>query len=404
MRLLLSVFAMAHRSGAEWFVRDLAIGLNQLGHSVTVYAPVVGDMVDELRWRSIACVTDLAQMAAVPDLVIGSTRDETVACLARFPGVPAISICHDRVAQHGLPPLFSRIRQYVAVDANCAERLTLENGIPASGVVIIQNGVDLERFRPRLPLPQRPHRAAIFSNYATDNADTQLVRAVCNKLGIALEVVGSGVGRQARAPETVLAEFDLVFAKARCAMEAMATGCAVLLLNEGMGMAGLVRSTNVENWHLWNFGRKLLQQPIDASRLETEILAYSAEDACAVTAYMRHAGSLATTANAFAALAENIHADERFAPGIDLVTENREFASHLARNLQPFGAASESVQAGMLAERLTQAESSNNALLAANRRLQEDLAMMHGNLAAMHQSLSWKLTAPLRWLGDRLGR
>lgn len=397
MRLLLSVFAMAHRSGAEWFVRDLAIGLNQLGHSVTVYAPVVGDMVDELRRRSIACVTDLAQMAAVPDLVIGSTRDETVACLARFPGVPAISICHDRVAQHGLPPLFSRIRQYVAVDANCAERLTLENGIPASGVVIIQNGVDLERFRPRLPLPQRPRRAAIFSNYATDNADTQLVRAVCDKLGIALEVVGSGVGRQAPAPEAVLAQFDLVFAKARCAMEAMATGCAVLLLNEGMGMAGLVRSTNVENWHLWNFGRKLLQQPIDASRLETEILAYSAEDACAVADHMRHAGSLTTTASAFATLAQSILVAEKSVPPIDPVSENREFASHLIKNLQPFGAVSAAMQAGVLAERLARAESENKALWVVNQRLKKDVT-------ALYESLSWRFTAPLRWLGDRIGR
>lgn len=397
MKLLLSVFAMAHRSGAEWFVRDLAIGLSQLGHSVTVYAPVVGDMIDELRWRSIACITDLAQMAAVPDLVIGSTRDETVACLARFPGVPAISICHDRVAQHGLPPLFSRIRQYVAVDANCAERLTLENGIPESGVVIIQNGVDLERFRPRLPLPPHPRRAAIFSNYATDNADTQLVRAVCNKLGIELEVVGSGVGRQAPAPEAVLAQFDLVFAKARCAMEAMATGCAVLLLNEGMGMAGLVRSTNVESWHLWNFGRKLLQQPIDASRLETEILAYSAEDACAVADYMRHAGSLTTTASAFATLAQSILVAEKSVLPVDPVSENREFASHLIKNLQPFGAVSAAMQAGVMAERLTRAESENKALWVVNQRLQKDVA-------ALYESLSWKLTAPLRWLGERLGR
>ena len=118
-----------------------------------------------------------------------------MACLAQFPGVPAILICHDRVAQHGLPPLFPRVRQYVAVDANCAEQLTLENGLLESHVVIVQNGVDLKRFRLRLSLPQRPRRAAIFSTYATDSADTRTVRRVCETLEIELDVVGSGVGR-----------------------------------------------------------------------------------------------------------------------------------------------------------------------------------------------------------------
>ena len=40
----------------------------------------------------------------------GLTRSQWLALsrLARFPGVPTISICHDRGAQHGQPPIFSR--------------------------------------------------------------------------------------------------------------------------------------------------------------------------------------------------------------------------------------------------------------------------------------------------------
>ena len=112
---------------------------------------------------------------------------------------------------------------------------------------------------------------------------------------------------------------------------------------------------------------------------------------------MRRAGSLTTTASAFSALAENILATERFVPPTDLVAENREFASHLIKNLQPFGSASVAVQVGMLAERLTQAETANNALQVSNRRLRE-------NLTEMKKSLSWKVTAPLRWLGEQLSR
>ena len=296
MKILLAVCSMAHRSGAELFVHDVATVLHRRGHSVVVYAPIMGDMVDGLRQRCIACVVELNQVAEAPDLIIGNTRDDTVACLAHFLDVPAISICHDRTASHGQPPLFSRVRQHVAVDANCAERLSLESGIPAAGIAIVSNGVDLQRFRPRPALPGRPRRAAIFSNYATESPDTRAIRSACESLGLTLEVIGQGVGRQATAPEDLLGAFDLVFAKARCAMEAMAVGCAVVLLNEGMGLAGLVTADKVQEWHRWNFGRRLMQAPIDSDAIRREVLRYDAADAALVSDYVRTHVSLEASA------------------------------------------------------------------------------------------------------------
>ena len=38
--------------------------LTRKGHSVVVYAPIMGDMVDPLRAQCIACVTDLANVDA----------------------------------------------------------------------------------------------------------------------------------------------------------------------------------------------------------------------------------------------------------------------------------------------------------------------------------------------------
>ncbi len=61
----------------------------------------MGDMVDELRAQSITCVSSLDNVTMAPDIIIGNTQIETVLCLAQFPGVPVISICDDRVAQHG---------------------------------------------------------------------------------------------------------------------------------------------------------------------------------------------------------------------------------------------------------------------------------------------------------------
>lgn len=387
---------MASRTGAEWFVFDLARALLRRGHSVVVYAPIMGDMVEPLRELCVACVTDLSQVSDTPDLIIGHARDETATCLAWFPGVPAISFCHDRTAEHGRPPLFSRVRRYVAVDWNCAERLSQQHGIAADAIQIIFNGVDLDRFRARSPLPGRPRRALIFSNYATESPDTQAIRVACAQNGIEVDVMGSGVGRQSTAPELVLPTYDLVFAKARCAMEAMATGCAVILLNEGMGYAGLVTRSNVADWHRWNFGRRLMQAPIAAERIAQDVLAYDADDAQAVSAYVRVHLSLQKMLDDIEALAVEVVKAEPQLPAPSAVQEMREFARHVVDHRQPFGVVPVAVHAG---EMMGNVEHSQMLLL--NERERADV--LQDQVKALHASWSWRVTAPLRWLGTHLG-
>jgi hypothetical protein len=432
VRVLLGICVMTSRSGAELFVRDVALALNRRGHSVIVYAPIMGDMVDELRVQSITCVTDLGNVATAPDIIIGNTQIETVQCLAQFPGIPAISICHDRVAEHGAPPRFSRIGCYVAVDANCAERLTLEHGISPAQVSIIQNGVDLRRFTPRSPLPERPRTAAIFSNYATHEGPAQSIARACAAEGIALEIVGMQSGNQATNPEEILHRFDLVFAKARCAIEAMAVGCSVIVLEEAQGMAGMVTSANVADWRLWNFGRRLLvRHAIDETRVRHEIRSYSPTDAAAVSTYIRNHASLDSTVEALERMA--IQALQTRAEPIPPEREVREFARYVqdfliapdaARNAYRSGtmqqkiaddanqkverARRETEQAKQEAERarqeaeraaqmMEQARITHGALL--NTRAK--LARTRKKLIAVRSSYSWRATAPLRWIRRR---
>ncbi len=387
MKILLGMCIMATRTGAEWFVRDVALDLNRRGHSVAVYAPIMGDMVDELRAVSIACITDLEAMSGPPDVIVGNTRTETVLCLARFPGVPAISICHDRGAEHGRPPIFSRIRAYVAVDDNCAERLLLEHGIAPEKVAIIQNGVDLDRFRPRPPLPERPRRAAVFSNYATPGAPIDLVRQACAEKDIALDVIGSGTGNLSAAPEEILGDYDLVFAKARCATEALAVGCAVVALDQSAGMAGMVDCANVAEWRRLNFGNKLLARtPITLDGLRSAIGDYSADESARVGDYARAHFSLAATVDAIESLAATIVENERDADPVAPETENREFAQFVANSLRPSGQTPFAEQVGLLQEQI------------------DGLRSVRHELDAVYASRSWRVTAPLRWLSKTVRR
>lgn len=448
MKLLLAMCVMANRTGAELFVRDVALALQQRGHTVTVYAPIMGEMVDELRARCVACVTDLQRIVEPPDLILGNTREETVACMARFLGVPAISICHDRTAPHGQPPRLTRIRQHIAVDANCAERLYLEHGIAQAAVQIIGNGVDLRRFQPRSPLPDRPLRAAIFSNYATEGEETSAIRAACEVQGIALDVVGSGVGCQAVSPEMVLGQYDLVFAKARAAMEAMAVGCAVVLFNEGMGLGGMVTRERARDWHLWNFGRRLLTRSVTVESVLAEIRAYEPRDAAAVTAHVRSHASLDACVRALEGQALRILAEEPMRKPVDAALEIQEFAQHVVDTLQPLGATPvahlhsslaiaqaqqhkvEQLLRAQLAEKDEQLKGlfaqlaaqshqthSRDAELVASRLQHQSEAAQHAALKMQVESLqlglhhisehrqdllnswSWRITGPMRWLG-----
>lgn len=416
---------MQYRSGAELFVRDMALALHRRGHDVILYSPIMGDMVDELRAVCIACVTELALVTAAPDVIIGNTRDETLACMARFLGVPALSICHDRTASHGRPPLFGRIRQYVAVDENCAQRLCLEHGIARSSIRLVSNGVDLARFQPRAPLPDKPVRAAIFSNYSTNHEETATIRAACQAHGIELEVIGSGVDRQARSPEQVLAQYDLVFAKARCAMEAMAIGCAVILFNENMGMAGMVTTANVQAWQPWNFGRRLLQTEVSHANVVDAIANYSAADAKSVSDFVRANLSLDATAHQLESIALHIVEDEPNHPPMAPADEIGEFARHCMDNLLPYGSAHQAVQTGMMQERIEARDAviaaqqeqltrlarqletnAKDARDACSRELVTTINQLYErerHVNALLASRSWRVTAPLRWLAARLG-
>ena len=101
LHILLAMCYLLHRTGAEMFTRDLAMWLRRRGHAVTIFATAFGDMANELRFASIACVTDLADMAARPDVIVGNTHHETVRALLHFHDVPVLTICHDRSAEHG---------------------------------------------------------------------------------------------------------------------------------------------------------------------------------------------------------------------------------------------------------------------------------------------------------------
>ncbi|HWR97935.1 MAG TPA: glycosyltransferase [Candidatus Methanoperedens sp.] len=289
-KILFTNNTLAGRAGTELWVRDVALALRARGHAPAAFSTVLGDVAAELGSGGVEVVDDLDALGAAPDLIHGHHHLETTIASLRFPRAPVLSFCHGLLPWEELPARLPTVARYVAVDLACRDRLVVECGIPPGEVSLLFNFVDLARFRPRPPLPQRPRRALAFGNPASERTFLPALRAACAARGIALDAAGEKT-RVLERPEEALGAYDLVFAKGRAAMEAMATGCAVVLCDLA-GAGPLVTSAAFERLRPLNFGLRALVHPLTAAHLGGEIDLYDAADAARVRDLMRAAGDL----------------------------------------------------------------------------------------------------------------
>jgi hypothetical protein len=216
----------------------------------------------------------------------------------------------------------------VAVDWTNRDRVLFEHGIPEERVRVILNWADLDRFPPRPPLPEHPQRALAFSNYARNDTHLPAVEEACRRAGLELDVVGSGAGRSLQDPGGVIARYDLVFAKAKSAIEAMAVGTAVVLCDY-RGLGQMVTSADFDALRRLNFGLRTLDRPLAPDLIRREIERYDPRDAAAVSERVRQEAGLQPALDRLIALYEEVIAEQQREPPSDPVEELRAAAAYL---------------------------------------------------------------------------
>jgi hypothetical protein len=286
LRVLITNNTLTSRAGSELYVRDTAAELLKRGHAPIACSTVLGETASEPQALKIPVVDDLNKLAVAPDLIHGQQHMELMTAVLHFPRVPAIQFLHNSSSWYEKPVHFPRILRYVAVDHACRD-LLLDHGIPKERTRVLLNFVDLARFKHRRqPLSATPQRALLFSNYASEETHLPAVREACARANIQLNVVGSRTNNATAQPEKSLAEYDLVFAKGRSALEAMAVGAAVLLCDyEGSGP--MVSMANFSELRPLNFGRRTLSGPLDAAVIAEEIKRYDRNEALRVSQMVR---------------------------------------------------------------------------------------------------------------------
>ena len=328
MKILIVNATLATLTGTETYVRDLAIGLLRRGHTPIVYAPELGEIAHQLRLATVPVVDDLNNVGVTPNVIHGNHNTELMSALLHFPDVPAVFFCHSWTDWISIPPVHSRILAYVAVDETCRDRLLYEHAVPEHRLRVSLNSVDLERFKPRAPLPDKPRRALVFSNNANRWTHLPAVKEACARAGLALDVVGAGVNAENSNPEKVLGNYDLVFAKARCALEAMIVGTAVILC-DARGCGPLVTTGELGKLRQQNFGVRALTELAGTDLLLREIARYDANDASEVSRRLRMSSGLDTAIDDVLAVYTEAISGFREGPKPDPVADARAAAAYL---------------------------------------------------------------------------
>ncbi|HKG96679.1 MAG TPA: glycosyltransferase [Pyrinomonadaceae bacterium] len=359
MRVLATNCSLRGRSGTEMVTIDLALGLSRRGHEVAVFAPLVGRSAEILRDEGIVVTDRPPDLAWNPDIIHGHHNHVLAAALAFFPEVPALFVCHSSNYWFDGPPLLPRVRRFCSVDEACRARLIAEVGCEKEAIELLPNAVDLDLFSPRGRLPAKPRRALLLTK---NTEHISAVRAAVREAGLELDEIGSVFNREVNDLHDRLKQYDLVFATARMALEALAVGCAVVVV-DGRGLAGLVTSSTVDDWRLNNFGLRLLIHGPTKETILSEIGRYDPHDAALVSHRIRDVASLATHLDRVEAIHRDIVDEPRNPP--DPTRDLRALGSFVAQWLRRLGE-------GMIPENF-------DTLLAANKFVAEHCAIVEDN-------------------------
>jgi hypothetical protein len=327
-RILITNNTLSGRAGTELYVRDVASELLARGHQVVAYSSILGEVAEEIRAATIPVVDRLDAVSVPPHVIHGHHHLETMTALLHYPEVPAIYFCHGWLPTEEMPPKFPRILRYVAVDRTCRDRLIDENGIPPERVHLLLNFVDLKRFKPRGPLPEKPARALVLSNSATESSSLPAIREACARFDISLDAVGQAVRNATRCPESLLPHYDLVFAKGRAALEALAVGAAVIPCDT-VGVGPMVTPHNMEMLRQLNFGIRALRNRIDVETIAAEFALYNATQAAEVSDWVRRNAGLNGAVDQLIELYEAVIEEHRQSATVNAAQEMQAASAYL---------------------------------------------------------------------------
>jgi hypothetical protein len=289
LKILITALELDSYSGVPLYTRDVALELKRRGHVPEIYTLKMGAVAEELLRANILVTDNPSRISNAPDIIHGQHRVSTMIAIKQCRRAPAVFICHNHIFWGDAAPFHPRILQYFGMSLVCMQRLKTE-GVPEHKVHFLENFVNTDRFLPRDTLPEFPQRALVFSNFANEHTHLPAVREACRLAGLTLKVIGKQADHSLT-PETELGKYDIVFAKAKAAIEAMAVGSAVILCDFS-GVGPMVTVQEFDRLRLMNFGFQALTDPLHPENVLAKIKEYNPREAALVRDLIRSTSSL----------------------------------------------------------------------------------------------------------------
>lgn len=254
MRILMTNNGLMNRGGSELYTRDIATQMRKFGHQVVVYSPTLGQVAEEIRNIGIPVIDDLEALTVPPDLIHGQHHLDAAAAALMFPNAPMVYVCHGWLPWQEMPLTYPLADRYIAV-SNLTRESLITSAIPSELVTVVPNFVDTTRFHPRPKKSKHSNlRALAYGNpWHPDSTALKIISDCCRDKQIEFDAIGLGMKKSITNPEEVLHEYDIVFAMGKCAIEALASGCAVIVADP-KGFGGNITTASLPTQKDMNFG------------------------------------------------------------------------------------------------------------------------------------------------------
>lgn len=273
MRIIIAIHALTGSGGTEAYVTTVGDHLQRAGHNVWIYGREDGICGDRARALGLRVCTAPEQLPESADAALVQDAPVSLELLAERPLVPQVFVWHSELFDVQLPPqIEGAIARIVTVYESAFRRISAMAVKPP--VVRLAQPVDLDRFRPLAPLPAKPRKALSLGNYLQGER-AALLEEACELAGIELMRLGTHGERMSVAPEDDINRADIVFAKAKTALEAMACGRAVYVFDE-YGADGWVTAENYARFAAGSFAGNLRTYSVTARSLAAELDQYDA--------------------------------------------------------------------------------------------------------------------------------
>jgi hypothetical protein len=270
MQIVIGTQALTNAAGTESYVCLVARQLQRLGHDVVVSAEELGPMADHAEGRGVVVARTAADLPQACDAILSNDTASAATLAARFPGTRLVHVAHSEVFDHQLPVLVPGVVDAIVV---CSERTAshvraLSLDVP---LVRLRLPVDMDHLLGTGPLPARPRRALIVSNYLKGERRRALVEAwegqgvACTQIGVLTEAAFD--------PGPAMRDADVVVAKASAALEAMACERAVYVYDQ-FGGDGWITPDTYEAFEADNLAGLSSPAPRTPAQLAADLADY----------------------------------------------------------------------------------------------------------------------------------